>query len=86
MQLLTNIYVNTERLFLFLFKKKLTVMGIIGHTQGVSKAANPQIKPFRKMLQRDESYLFSVPPALSSSTTGAQSISLSTLVVATTIV
>jgi hypothetical protein len=31
-------------LLLFFFKKKLTVIGIIGHTQGVSSATNPPRK------------------------------------------
>ena len=37
---------------LALFKKKLTVIGIIGHTQGVSKAMRPPRKPRRKIDHR----------------------------------
>src|SRR6218665_351775 len=33
--------------------KKLTFMGIMGNTQGVSKAAKPPRKPARKMAQVD---------------------------------
>ena len=35
------------------FKKKLTVIGMIGHTQGVRTAMKPPIKPNRKIVQRD---------------------------------
>ena len=30
-------------------RKKLTVIGIIGHTQGVNKASNPPKKPIIKI-------------------------------------
>ena len=45
------------------FKKKETVRGIIGKTQGVSKANNPPIKPKKKMFQLDfeVSFFISVP-------------------------
>ena len=33
------------------FKKKDTVSGIIGKTQGVNKANNPPIKPSNKILK-----------------------------------
>ena len=53
------------------FKKKLTVIGIIGHTQGVSKASTPPPNPKKKIIRSD---LSAVPPfspkALSSSITG----------------
>ena len=41
--------------FLFFadFKKKLTVIGIIGHTQGVSKAINPPKNPNTKIRRYD---------------------------------
>ncbi|MPM69778.1 hypothetical protein SDC9_116726 [bioreactor metagenome] len=65
------------RTFLFLFRKKLTVMGIIGQTQGVSSAAKPQINPFRKILHSDELPSCCEPNEFNSSVTGAQSSSLS---------
>jgi hypothetical protein len=37
------------------FRKKLTVIGMIGHTQGVSRAMSPPRKPRRKRDQRPES-------------------------------
>ena len=40
-------------LFLELFKKKLTVIGIMGHTHGVSKANNPPRNPKTKIIQYD---------------------------------
>ena len=59
--------------FLFLFKKKLTVIGIIGHTQGVIKAISPPINPAPKIYRSD---LLDVSPAapkaLTSSMTGVQ--------------
>ncbi len=39
-------------LVLLCFVKKLTVIGIIGNTQGVSKAANPEKKAIKKMLNK----------------------------------
>ena len=33
--------------------KKLTVIGMIGHTHGVKMANRPPSKPMRKMTQRD---------------------------------
>ena len=54
------------------FKKKLTVIGIIGHTQGVSKAIKPPAKPAKKMNNQEVSVEESVvsPNAFSSATTG----------------
>ena len=40
-------------LFLLCLVKKLTVIGIIGNTQGVSKAAKPLIKDKKKITSRD---------------------------------
>ena len=37
------------------FRKKLTVIGMIGHTQGVSRAMSPPRKPRRKSDHRLES-------------------------------
>ena len=53
-------------------RKKLTVMGMIGHTHGVSSARKPPTIPARKMYIRE---LFWAPSskALSSSITGAHS-------------
>ena len=36
-----------------LLRKKLTVIGMIGHTQGVSKAMKPPRIPIKKILQRE---------------------------------
>ena len=36
-----------------LLRKKLTVIGMIGHTQGVSKAMKPPKTPIKKILQRE---------------------------------
>ncbi|MBQ5393348.1 MAG: hypothetical protein IIU52_05930, partial [Bacteroidaceae bacterium] len=44
-----------RRLSLLRFKKKLTVMGIMGHTQGVSKASKPPPIPIRKIQKSDVS-------------------------------
>jgi hypothetical protein len=42
-----------------LFVKKETVIGIIGKTQGVNKAMNPQPKPSKKILQElEDSFTF----------------------------
>ena len=55
------------------FRKKLTVRGIMGQTQGVSNANNPPINPDMKINQRELSCNnFSVLIARSSSTTGCQ--------------
>ena len=35
------------------FRKKLTVIGIIGHTQGVNKASNPPKSPAIKINQSE---------------------------------
>ena len=40
---------------LALFRKKLTVIGMIGHTHGVSRAMSPPRKPRRKMPPKPES-------------------------------
>ena len=40
-------------LFLLCLVKKLTVIGIIGKTQGVNKAAKPLIKDKKKITSRD---------------------------------
>ena len=46
-------YVTASRMAfersLLRLRKKLTVMGMIGHTQGVRRARNPPAKPARKM-------------------------------------
>ena len=46
-------YVQASRMPFFLsllrFRKKLTVIGIIGHTQGVNNASNPPINPVTKI-------------------------------------
>ena len=56
------------------FRKKLTVIGIIGHTQGVSKAMKPPTIPIRKIPNNDLSLLsFSALNAFSSLITGCQS-------------
>ena len=48
------------------FRKKLTVIGMIGHTQGVSRAMSPPRKPRRKRDQRPESPFPATPiPVLS---------------------
>ena len=59
----------------FFFKKKLTVSGIIGHTQGVSSASNPPKNPPKNIYQNEcEPLLLVVPPAAFEldSSTGAQ--------------
>ena len=40
---------NTFPLSLVRFRKKLTVIGIIGHTQGVNKASSPPTNPAKKI-------------------------------------
>ena len=60
------------------FKKKLTVIGIIGHTQGVSKARKPPTKPAMNMYKYDWLELLpSAPKTLSSSITGTHKSELS---------
>ena len=44
---------NPFRLLLDFFKKKLTVIGIIGQTQGVSKAIKPPKKPLMKIQSKE---------------------------------
>ncbi len=59
------------RLALFLFRKKLTVIGISGHTHGVTSAIKPPINPAIRIHQRDfPSTLPFIPYSLSSSITG----------------
>ena len=62
------------------FIKKLTVMGMMGHTQGVSKAAKPPKRPMKKIHHRAAALLFSCDEetdssesAFNSSMTGTQS-------------
>ena len=58
------------------FKKKLTVMGMIGHIQGMQTANRPPIKPMSRIYIREWSAILSLPPiACSSLTTGCQSVS-----------
>ena len=53
------------------FRKKLTVIGMIGHTQGVSRATSPPIIPMKKMYQRELLLLFcALLNAANSFTTG----------------
>ena len=46
-------------LFLLCLVKKLTVMGIMGNTQGVSRAANPAKKLRMNKVQRSFDFCFS---------------------------
>ena len=61
------------------FKKKLTVMGIIGQTQGVSKATKPPMNPAIKMNSHEVSVADIVvsPNALSLSMTGVHNCGVS---------
>lgn len=53
------------------FRKKLTVMGIMGHTQGVSRANSPPTNPEKKRNHNDVSVVVVVSPrACSLSMTG----------------
>ena len=62
---------DLRRLPLFL-RKKLTVIGIIGHTQGVSSASRPPPKPQMKITHQGESLtLVSVTSPVSGKVTGA---------------
>ena len=69
-------YVSASRIAFFRsfvrFRKKLTVIGIIGHTQGVSKAINPPRNPAKKMNSQEVSVAVTVvsPKAFNSSITG----------------
>ena len=47
-----------RRLSLLRFRKKLTVMGIMGHTQGVSSASKPPARPIRKIQASEVSAWF----------------------------
>jgi len=62
------------RRFLLRFRKKLTVMGIMGQTQGVNRAMNPPRKPVMKRIHQELSPLLLClsPRSFSSSTTGCQ--------------
>ena len=42
-------------------RKKLTVIGIIGQTHGVSKAKRPPKKPLRRIIQREVSVVSTWP-------------------------
>ena len=46
-------FINPLRLLPLRLVKKLTVIGIMGNTHGVSKAANPPRKPARKITHKD---------------------------------
>ena len=46
-------------LFLLCFVKKLTVIGIIGNTQGVNNAANPERKAIKNIASKPFSVLLS---------------------------
>ena len=62
--------------FLLRLRKKLTVIGMMGHTQGVNNATKPPKKPAIKMAQREMSVGTSVVPKLCSlSITGVQRLS-----------
>ena len=70
-------YVHASRIPFFLsllrFKKKLTVIGIIGHTQGVNNANNPPRKPVMNIYIQDmSSWPCSSPKACKSLITGFQ--------------
>ena len=52
--------------FLLRLRKKLTVMGMMGHTQGVNNATNPPKKPAMKIAHREMSVGTSVVPKLCS--------------------
>ena len=56
------------------FRKKLTVIGIIGHTQGVSRAINPPRNPAKKINNQEVSVAVTVvsPNAFRLSMTGVQ--------------
>ena len=61
------------------FRKKLTVIGIIGQTQGVNKAIKPPKKPAKKMNNQDVSAADTVasPNDFNWSITGDQRFGLS---------
>ena len=61
------------------FRKKLTVIGIIGQTQGVNKAIKPPKKPAKKMNNQEVSAADTVesPNAFNWSITGDQRFGLS---------
>ena len=66
-------FLSPERL-----RKKLTVIGMMGHTQGVTSATSPPSSPNRKIFHNGLSLADAFPPwsnAFSSSTTGVQSLS-----------
>ena len=49
-------------LSLLRFRKKLTVIGIIGHTHGVNKASNPPMNPAKKIYIQERSCCEVVSP------------------------
>src|SRR5574344_551075 len=53
---------SVECLVVPLFRKKETVIGIMGQTQGVTSATNPPSKPNKKISQREESEVLLLPP------------------------
>ena len=56
-------------------RKKLTVMGMMGHTQGVNRAMSPPSNPIRKMYQSERlCILWSPSSAFSSLITGCHRI------------
>ena len=67
------------RLALLRFKKKLTVMGISGHTQGVSNAMIPPAKPAMSIHHKERPVILPfIPYSRNSSITGVHRASLST--------
>ena len=56
------------------FRKKLTVMGMMGQMQGMQTASNPPINPMRRIYNKELPAIFSLslPMARSSSMTGCQ--------------
>src|SRR5574344_195030 len=45
------------------FRKKETVIGMMGHTQGVTNATRPPRSPRRKICHKEESAAFPLPPS-----------------------
>ena len=44
------------------FKKKLTVMGMIGHMQGIQTANRPPTNPINRIYNKERLVIFSVVP------------------------
>ena len=65
------------------FKKKLTVIGIIGQTQGVNKATKPPKNPAKKINNQlvSAAVIVASPKAFSSSITGSHKSVFPTVVV-----